>query len=253
MSLRDVPPEVRALYGNLEHALNTEDSDGRRFGDAKFGVYCFYDFDEEPIYVGQTREALRTRVRRHLTNQRTDAVAMFVLDPYEVHSLEMWPFWELEDRDARDPEAKRLMSRAEWTVYEQAVRASRFGAVLNEGDIARDDPIELPSSYRAVIAPAGWEDRSEHPDVRIARRAQTFWQLTKVASERDVSVGLLRTVVVQAQRLLFQAGQRYQQLGGTDMELDFGVQLPEYGETVPGAADEDEECEGATGDAHRGS
>ena len=228
------PPEVQALYDNISAALNAVDAEGRRWGDAKFGVYCFYDFDREPIYVGQTREQLRTRIRRHLTNQRTDAVAMFVLDPYEVHSVEMWPFWHLEGWS--DADAKEYLNRAEWTVYEDAVNASRFGAVLNEGDIHRLERIELPPSYRHVIAPEGWEGRNEHPDVRIARRAQTIWQLSKVASERNVSKGLRRTLVVQAQRLLYLAGQRYVDAGGEDLELEFGMKLP--ADTVPDAAGE---------------
>lgn len=235
------PPEVSALYSNISDALNTTDDRGRRWGDAKFGVYCFYDFDGEPIYVGQTREQLRTRIRRHLTNQRTDAVAMFVLDPYEVHSLEMWPFWNLESAGARDEDAKALLNRAEWTVYEEAVNASRFGAVLNEGDISKLERIDLPPSTKHVIAPDGWKGRNQHPDVRIARRAQTIWQLSKVASERNVSKGLRRTLVVQAQRLLYLAGERYRDVGGDDVKLDFGM------------TDSPDEVPGATGDADAGT
>ena len=59
----------------------------RRLGNFKFGVYAFYDYDGEPIYVGQTNEKLSTRIPRHLTNQRTDAVAMKVLDPFEVREF----------------------------------------------------------------------------------------------------------------------------------------------------------------------
>ena len=216
------PPEVQALYAGIAAALNRVGDNGRKVGDAKFGAYCFYDFDGEPIYVGQTREKLRTRIRRHLTNQRTDAVAMFVLDPYEVRSLQMWPVWALQDKDAKDPAAKAHMNQVEFTVYQQAVDESRFGAVLNEGDIAPLEPVELPQSYRSVIAPASWNDRNHHPDVRIARRAQTIWQLSKVAAERQVSDGLRRTLVVQAQRLLYLAGKRYAETGREDIELDFG-------------------------------
>lgn len=225
MAVQDTPPEVRALYRKLSKALDQVDAKGRKWGDAKFGVYCFYDFDGEPIYVGQTREKLRTRIRRHLTNQRTDAVAMFVLDPNEVRFVEMWPFWDLEDTSADDPKAKARLNGAEWTVYQQAVEASRFKAVLNEGDITAAKAEKLPPSHRADIAPEAWNDRNEHPDIRIARRAQTIWLLSKVASERDVSRGLRRTLVVQAQRLLFLAGERYKALGGTDLTLDFGQDI----------------------------
>ena len=227
MPRRDTPPEVRALYRKLQQALDTRDTAGRRWGSAKFGIYCFYDFDGEPIYVGQSRENLRARVRRHLTNQRTDAVAMFVLDPYEVRTLELWPFWDLEGRATSDREAKDRMDRAEWTVYQQAVAASRFGAVLNEGDVRPRAPLALPPSRRFEIAPLGWEERNSHPDIRLTRRAQTIWLLSKVASERDVSRGLRRTLVVQAQRLLYLAAQRYREVGGEDLELDFGRTLEE--------------------------
>ncbi|WBA81356.1 GIY-YIG nuclease family protein [Endozoicomonas sp. GU-1] len=64
---------------------------GQKVGNYKFGVYAFYDYEREPIYIGQTKESLRTRIRRHLTNRRTDAVAMSVLDPMEVYEIEVWP------------------------------------------------------------------------------------------------------------------------------------------------------------------
>ena len=65
-------------------------------GNFRWGVYAFFDYDGEPIYVGQTNERVRTRIRRHLTNQRTDAVAMSVLDPFEVFEIEVWPLPHLQ-------------------------------------------------------------------------------------------------------------------------------------------------------------
>ena len=67
-------------------------------GNFRWGVYAFFDYDGEPIYVGQTNERLRTRIRRHLTNQRTDAVAMSVLDPFEVFEIELWPLPAYQSR-----------------------------------------------------------------------------------------------------------------------------------------------------------
>ena len=91
--LRD-PPDVEALSQGVATALTTMDKGGRKVGDCRHGVFAFYDYDGEPIYVGQTSEKLRARIRRHLTNWRTDAVAMNVLDPFEVAEIEMWPFWD---------------------------------------------------------------------------------------------------------------------------------------------------------------
>ncbi len=82
-----------------------------RLGSYTFGVYVFYDYDSEPIYVGQTREKLSGRVGRHLTNQRTDAVAMSVLDPFEVYEVELYPLPELEGKKKNDPEVKELLDR----------------------------------------------------------------------------------------------------------------------------------------------
>ena len=92
----NTPPfETDDLRTNLARFLDTPfgDADGKpmRVGNYRWGVYAFYDYDGEPIYVGQTNEMLRTRVRRHLTNQRTDAVAMSVLDPFEVLEIGLWP------------------------------------------------------------------------------------------------------------------------------------------------------------------
>ena len=79
-STTEPPFETNALRRELAKFLNTSikmphNQEERRLGSIKYGVYAFYDYDNEPIYVGQTRESLGTRIRRHLTNQRTDAVA----------------------------------------------------------------------------------------------------------------------------------------------------------------------------------
>ena len=116
----------------MEVGLNEKDEEGRCFSNAKFGIYAFLDYDGEPIYVGQTAEQLRVRIRRHLTNQRTDAVAMNVLDPFEVADIEMWPFWELEGHRTQDEVVKETLNSAEYTVFQNLIAGSAYGAVLNE-------------------------------------------------------------------------------------------------------------------------
>ena len=84
--------------------FRTPDDKGRPVGSQKCGIYAFYDFDGEPIYVGQTFEGLSSRIGRHLTNRRTDAVAMNVLDPFEVAEIRVWPLdlSQLSDAEQRD-------------------------------------------------------------------------------------------------------------------------------------------------------
>ena len=206
------PSDVRELYEGVRQLIDTVDSNGSKVGDCKHGVYLFYDYDGEPIYVGQTREKLRTRIRRHLTNQRTDAVAMRVLDPFEVAEVELWPFWALERADSE--EAREVLERAEYTVFQRALADSTFSAVLNEKEIVATETSDLPESVRAAILPESARLQREHPDIRLARRARTIADLARIISERKVTIGLRRTLLVQARRLEFLAKKRLEDLGG---------------------------------------
>lgn len=210
----DPPQEIAAIRALIQEALETLDGRGRRVGDAKHGVYLFYDYDGEPIYVGRTYEKLRTRIRRHLTNQRTDAVAMNVLDPFEVAEIEMWPLWHLEDVSRK--EAIRRLAEVEFSVYQVALKNSVFGALLNEKDIPPSEVIDLPPSFRASIIPRDVHRLRSHPDIRIARRASTIANLARVISERSPSVGLRRTLHIQARRLEWLARNRFADLTGAD-------------------------------------
>lgn len=84
-----LPEDVAAIRAEITRFFDIRDDKKRKIGSAKHGVYAFYDYDKEPIYVGQTFESIRQRVGRHLTNQRADAVAMNVLDPFEVAEIEI--------------------------------------------------------------------------------------------------------------------------------------------------------------------
>ena len=206
--MSEPPPEVAALYIGVRRLFDLTDATGRRVADCTRGVYLFIDYDGEPIYVGQTAEKLRSRIGRHLTNQRTDAVVNRVLDPFEVAEIEMWPFWDLEGNDPGD-----ILDRAEYTVYTRALAASRFSAVLNEGDIPAVELIDLPPSVRGPILGVDERISREHPDLRLARRARTIADLARVISERQVGLGIRRTLWVQSQRLEHLARSRLDELG----------------------------------------
>lgn len=223
------PFETEDLRSNLARFLDTPFTDPtggtRKVGNYKWGVYAFFDYDGEPIYVGQTNEMLRTRVRRHLTNQRTDAVAMSVLDPFEVYEIEVWPLPELQGvskpRERSGPRwdawlaAVDTLNCLERAVHDRAIEASQFQAILNE----KDPPpakaeVEPPPSLRAcVVSPEVYAIRS-HPDFRNARRALIISRLAQVIAERKVQGGLRRVLLTQAKRLQWLAQRRYDALGG---------------------------------------
>lgn len=210
----EAPPDVAAIRRELRAFYNMTDREGRTPCNAQWGIYAFYDFDGEPIYVGQTCERLRSRIGRHLTNQRTDAVAMFVLDPFEVETVEVWPFYDLEGTKCSDRGAQSVVDAAEYTVFGNALKRSRFNAVLNEKMPPKSKVVRLPLSLKGSIIPQDLRDSRAHPDIRIARRAHTIANLARVISERgEVNPGLRHTLVVQARRLEWLAASRVGELG----------------------------------------
>ena len=207
-----LPEDIAAIRAEIRKFFSDKDSSGKRIGSYKHGIYAFYDYDCEPIYVGQTEEKISGRVSRHLTNQRTDAVAMNVLDPFEVAYIEVWPLDNILSHLPR-AEKKIVLDRTEFTVFQKVLRESALGAVLNEKAIAPHDEISLPQSHKKRIIPDSIYRHRKHPDIRIARRATTIANLARVISERDVSDGLRRTLLTQARRLERLASQRVKELG----------------------------------------
>ena len=200
-----LPTDVAAIRNALQTFLKSLDADGKRIGASKCGIYAFYDYDGEPIYVGQTYEGLGARIGRHLTNQRTDAVAMNVLDPFEVAEVRVWP---LELGGLSKEEQVEFLDKAEFTIFQKLLSESKLGAVLNEKPPRATGLVELPKDYRQRIIPDDIFPHRKHPDVRIARRASTIANLARVISERKVSHGLRQTLLTQARRLEKLAVQR---------------------------------------------
>lgn len=226
----NIPPfETEDLRRNLVEFLDSRfpDSTGEmKVGDFRWGVYAFYDYDAEPIYVGQTNEKLRTRIRRHLTNQRTDAVAMSVLDPFEVFEIAVWPLPEYQNVTSKNKkskayiDAKDHLNALEFAIYQQAVRESKFQVVLNEKDPPPATVAARPSKpFRKRIVSEKVHQLRSHPDFRIARRALIIARLAQVISERKVQGGLRRVLLAQAKRLEWLADRRYNALGGAKSVL----------------------------------
>jgi hypothetical protein len=217
-----IPPiETKALRRQLTTFLKQEvdvvvdtatgRKEKRRLGKIQFGVYAFYDYADEPIYTGRTRETLGSRIGRHLTNQRTDAVAMSVLDPYEVRRIQVFPLAQyVETKREKSPEGRAHLNALEYQIFQDAIKKSAFKAILNEEEPAKPaTPVEVPESFEMVIVPEDVEEIRGHPDTRIARRAQTLARLAQTISERKVSPGLRKTLLTQTKRLNSLAQERY--------------------------------------------
>jgi len=214
------PFETEDLRANLAAFIATPFNDpilgrARPVGSFTWGVYAFFDYDGEPIYVGQTKEKISTRIQRPLTNQRTDAVAMSVLDPFEVYEIEVWPLPQFEKTSKSDSAAKAHLDALEHLVFDRAIADSTFKAVLNE----KDPPVPTvavtaPPSLRFCIVSEHVHKIRSHPDFRTARRALIISRLAQVIAERKVQGGLRRVLLTQAKRLQWLADRRYNALGG---------------------------------------
>lgn len=223
LARKDQPPRsVRLIRQELARLMSEPDPicPNQPVGEA-VGVYAYFDFDGEPIYVGQTSSAFRDRVGRHLTGQRSDAVAKFILDPFEVAEVELWSVSGVRElKSTKDPEKPAptsqkaaFLSPYEYSVYKLLEDQSRFRAVLNEGSIKPSGLVDLPTSIRASIIPQElWEERN-HSDTRIARRASTIARLSQNIAEREVSPGMRRTLLLQARRLAWLAERRIHEIG----------------------------------------
>lgn len=197
--------------------------EGLPIGSYRRGVYAFYDYEKSPIYVGQTREMVSTRIRRHLTNQRTDAVAMSVLDPFEVCFVSVWPIPALQHVDGRDPSVISGLNSLERSVFEQLRGGGKYPILLNEKDPPSSDLVDPGTPTFAKILPKSLIEVRGHPDVRIARRALTISRLAQVISERELrGTGLRRALVVQAMRLQLLAETRFSNTGGQSQVIERG-------------------------------
>jgi hypothetical protein len=63
----------------------------------EIGVYVLCDLDGVPIYVGQSVDGIRARVRRHLTSARSDIIANRQIDVWEIAWVWAYPVKDRSD------------------------------------------------------------------------------------------------------------------------------------------------------------
>ena len=57
----------------------------------QIGCYVLCDLNDVPIYVGQSRDGIRSRVNRHLTSARSDIIANRQVDVWEIAYVWAYP------------------------------------------------------------------------------------------------------------------------------------------------------------------
>tara|TARA_R110002110_G_scaffold376568_2_gene586507 strand:- start:15201 stop:15752 length:552 start_codon:yes stop_codon:yes gene_type:complete len=130
----------------------------------EIGVYVLCDLDGVPIYTGQSVDGIRTRVRRHLTSARSDAIANRQLDVWEVSFVRAYPI-------ARDK-----ISELESYLIHKFHREKP----LMQGNFP--EPVaslsfEVPTPELVQVLPDDIIEQRKNPAVRLPRQAQFFYQL----------------------------------------------------------------------------
>jgi GIY-YIG catalytic domain len=63
------------------------------------GVYILCDLDDVPMHVGQSKDGIRNRARRHLTSARSDIISNRQIDVWEIAWVRAYAVSKKEDID----------------------------------------------------------------------------------------------------------------------------------------------------------
>lgn len=130
----------------------------------EIGVYVLCDLDEVPLYVGQSKDGIRSRVARHLTSARSDIIANRQIDVWEIAYVWAYPV-----------DSRELISPLEAALYHHFNPSSP----LMNGTIPRrpsDHDVPEPAQKVQVMSDAEIADKRD-PVQRLPRQAAHYAQI----------------------------------------------------------------------------
>jgi len=131
----------------------------------QIGCYVLCDLDGVPLYVGQSRDGIRSRVARHLTSARSDIIANRQIDVWELAYV-----WAYPVKDA-----------AQIALLEDALFHSFHPqSALMNGRIppAPLAPVDIPQQSQIVQVMADNEIAEKRdPALRLPRQAEHYSQI----------------------------------------------------------------------------
>ena len=130
----------------------------------QIGVYGLVDLDGVPLYIGQSVDGIRQRVRRHLTSARSDIIANRQIDIWEV--AEVWA-WPVEDRSDISPLEAWLFAHFD------AVSALMNGSIPHSADPV---PYRAPAQIVEILSADDRRIRRD-PSVRLPRQIEQYQRL----------------------------------------------------------------------------
>lgn len=155
------------------------------------GIYVLCDLDQIPVYVGQSVDGIRARVRRHLTSARSDVVANRQLFVWEIAFV-----WAFAVPNTKDPSALYPL---------ECYLANLFhmSSPLLNGSIPApiDAQVQVPEPQKIQILPDEEIERRRDPAVRLPQQARNFTNLLEYILEVKNNPDLRRTLRAHFERL----------------------------------------------------
>lgn len=131
----------------------------------QIGCYVLCDLDGVPLYVGQSRDGIRSRVNRHLTSARSDIIANRQVDVWEIAYVWAYPVGSL----------------VEIGPLEDALfHAFHPQSALMNGRVpaAPANPVEIPEPAQIIQVMASEEIADKRdPALRLPRQAEHYSQI----------------------------------------------------------------------------
>jgi hypothetical protein len=130
----------------------------------QIGCYALCDLDGVPIYIGQSRDGIRSRVNRHLTSARSDVIANRQVDVWEIAYVWAYPVENLLDINPLE---------------DQLVLFFNATKTLMNGKLpAGAAPVNVPEPAQKIQVMAQSEiDEKLDPALRLPRQAEHYSQI----------------------------------------------------------------------------
>lgn len=154
------------------------------------GVYALCDLDGVPIYVGQSVDGIRSRVRRHLTSARSDIIANRMIDVWEIAYVWAWPVQTTSEVSELEP---YIFSRYD------AIKPLMNGKVLTSSPVLSF--CEPEKQITQVIAESERLDRLQ-PAQRLPRQIQHYHALVDYIQTVKDEPHLKRSLRAHFERLV---------------------------------------------------
>jgi len=174
------------------------------------GVYALCDLDQIPIYVGQSVDGIRARVRRHLTSARSDIIANRQIDVWEIAYVMAWPV----------PDKGMIEALEAYLFHHFDAHKPLMNGTIpqNPGRLN----FEIPNySMVQVISDADLETRRD-PELRLPRQIEHYQRLVDHILTVKDSKQLRRSLRAHFERLSAYHAQFLSQTGPETLELEYG-------------------------------